>query len=231
MNFLPSASRLTSRTISSGASSVAVLPAEDRILLAFFGPCVEPITPLEVGRRGVRLLDAAEHFVVQRILEWLERRHHGGGVAFSALRCARTAGDFLSRSQKYGSSILSPCSPTIFGRRAVTGGGAAAGLRVAWSAAETAKGEVISNREAKHEAKRRDDSGIGAMRDCSGCRTVWRNLGEPGCAIEGLRRSRFVQFHQRFSRASEGGRPPDKRTRFTAAPLRALPPGALAVFR
>src|SRR5262249_34940175 len=58
--------------------------AVDRILLPRLGARVVEMLALRVGRGDVRLLDASDHLLVERFLQFRRRRHHrvGGGVLF-----------------------------------------------------------------------------------------------------------------------------------------------------
>ena len=60
--------------------------AKDRILFPLFGPRIKPITPLQVGRGHVALLDASEHFLVKCTLKLPERCEHCFGVCVLGLK-------------------------------------------------------------------------------------------------------------------------------------------------
>jgi len=52
----------------------------DRVILSLLGAVVVPVAVVEVGDGEVGLLDAAEHLVVELLLERLGVLHPGGGV-------------------------------------------------------------------------------------------------------------------------------------------------------
>ena len=78
-----------------GCVEATGLAAIDRVLLALLSARVVEVRPPAVGHRGVVLLDAGQHLLVEHLLESLGGLHHLGGIGILGAEIGRDVGIVL----------------------------------------------------------------------------------------------------------------------------------------